>query len=57
MNEEHLPTPSVWPFVVGAGLACAGLGIATSFALSGLGIFLFIWGMSGWIGDMRHAHE
>jgi hypothetical protein len=56
VNEEHLPSPSVWPFVVGAGVASAALGVATTFALCGLGAVLFIWGMSGWIGDLRHAH-
>jgi Cytochrome c oxidase subunit IV len=56
-DEEHLPSPSVWPFIVGAGVALAGLGVATTFAFVALGAVLFIWGISGWIGDLRHAHD
>jgi hypothetical protein len=55
-HAAHLPQPSVWPAVVGAGVSIAAFGVATSFAFCGLGAILFVWGLSGWIGELRRGH-
>jgi hypothetical protein len=52
---DHLPSPSVWPFVVGAALTLMAFGVATSLAFSVLGLVLLGWGLAGWIGDLRHG--
>ena len=59
MNEhkEHLPSPSVWPSVLGAGVAIAAVGVPTSLAFCALGVLLFAWGLAGWINDLRHDHD
>jgi len=54
MTPVHLPAPSVWPFVVGAGVGLVGLGIAISWLFCALGAVLFAWGLVGWISDLRH---
>jgi hypothetical protein len=51
----HLPHPSVWPFVVGSGIALLAFGVVTSLLLSLLGAALVTWGLVGWIGDLRHG--
>jgi hypothetical protein len=56
-HAVHLPSPSVWPVVVGAGVSVAAFGVVTSFAFCALGVILFAWGLSGWIGDLRHGHD
>jgi hypothetical protein len=53
--HEHLPTPSAWPFTVAGGLTLVGFGVLTSLALSVLGLVLMIWGLFGWIQDMRRG--
>jgi hypothetical protein len=53
--EEHVPSPSVWPFTVGAGVALIAFGIATSLALSALGAFLLFWGVLRWVQELRHG--
>jgi hypothetical protein len=54
-HTEHLPTPSIWPCVAGAGVALLAFGIPTAFAFCALGIVLLAWGLYGWIQDMRHG--
>lgn len=56
-EHEHLPSPSVWPVVVGAGVSLGAFGVVTSLAFSALGVILLAWGLSGWIGELRHAHD
>jgi hypothetical protein len=56
-EEVHLPAPSVWPVVVGAGVSLGAFGVVTTYALSALGVVLLAWGLSGWIGELRHAHD
>jgi len=57
VNREHihLPRPSVWPLTVGAGASLMAFGVATSLALSGLGLLLLVWGLAGWIQELRHG--
>ena len=53
----HLPAPSVWPVVVGAGVALSLFGIVTSLAFSLLGLVLLLVGIGGWIGELRHERD
>jgi cytochrome c oxidase subunit 1 len=57
VNHEHihLPQPSVWPLTVGAGASLMAFGVATSLALSAMGLVLLVWGLAGWIQDLRHG--
>ena len=58
MNEHerhHLPTPSVWPVTVAGGFTLMAFGLLTSLALSLLGVVLLLWGLYGWIQDLRHG--
>jgi hypothetical protein len=54
MEEQHLPSPSVWPATIGAGVALVAFGIATTLALSALGAVLLFWGVFRWIQELRH---
>jgi hypothetical protein len=52
---EHLPSPSVWPATLGAGVALMAFGVVTSLALSALGVVLMAYGLFGWIQELRHG--
>jgi hypothetical protein len=55
MNDHfHLPSPSVWPFTLAGGLTLVGFGVLTSLTLSVLGVVLMVWGLYGWISEVRH---
>jgi hypothetical protein len=54
-HEEHLPSPSVWPFTVAGGVTLLGFGLLTTFAFSVLGLVLMVVGLYGWIQEMRHG--
>ncbi len=62
MNEEengtteeiHLPQPSVWPAVCGAGIALMGFGLVTSLFFSAVGVLVMAWSLVGWIGELCH---
>ena len=51
-HSVHLPEPSVWPFVVGAGVTLMAFGVPTSLIFSLFGLVLLIWGLSGWIREI-----
>ncbi|MGI9148235.1 MAG: hypothetical protein ACR2IK_17060 [Chloroflexota bacterium] len=53
MQQPHVPSPSVWPVTVGAGVALIAFGIATSLALSALGAALLGWGIWRWVQELR----
>ena len=55
MNDVHLPPPSVWPLAAGAGVSLMAFGVATSLALSILGLVLLGWGIWNWIQELRHG--
>ncbi len=59
MNEhlpsEHLPSPSIWPMTLAGGVTLLGFGLLTSLALSALGFVLTVWGLYGWIQELRHG--
>ena len=52
---EHLPAPSMWPATIGAAVAVMPFGVATSLALSALGVLLLALGLFGWIQELRHG--
>jgi hypothetical protein len=61
MNEDkgttekiHLPQPSVWPAVCGAGIALMGFGLVTSLFFSAVGVLVMGWSLVGWIGELCH---
>ena len=51
----NLPGPSIWPATVGAAVALMAFGVATSLALSALGVLLLAYGLFGWIQELRHG--
>ncbi len=53
--SEHVPSPTVWPFTVAGGATLVGFGVLTSIVISALGLALLIWGLFGWIQELRHA--
>ena len=60
MNDEHehdfhLPSPSVWPAVLGAGIALALFAVVTSYFFTAFGVVLMVMGLAGWIEDLRHG--
>lgn len=52
---ERLPAPTLWPATVGAAVALIAFGIATSLALSALGVLLLAYGLVGWIKELRRG--
>ncbi|MCA1644378.1 MAG: cytochrome c oxidase subunit 4 [Chloroflexi bacterium] len=52
---EHLPSPSVWPATLGAAVALIAFGVATTLALSALGLLLLAFGLYGWIQELRRG--
>jgi hypothetical protein len=51
----HLPHPSIWPMVLGAGLSLILFGVVTSYAFIAIGVVLILGAVGGWIGDLLHA--
>ena len=51
----HLPNPSIWPMVLGAGLSLLLFGVVTSYAFIAIGVLLIVGAVGGWIGDLLHA--
>ena len=39
----------------GGGTSLMALGVATSLALSAMGLVLVAWGLFGWIQELRHG--
>jgi hypothetical protein len=51
-HTVEMPAPTVWPVVLGLGIALVALGVATSLAFAVLGVVLFMTGLGGWIGEL-----
>ena len=49
----HLPSPSVWPFVLGGGVTLMAFGVPTNLLFSLVGVILVAWALAGWIGELR----
>lgn len=54
---DHIPEPTYMPVVLALGLACILWGILTTYLISLVGLALFVVGISGWIGDLRHERR
>jgi hypothetical protein len=53
----HIPEPTYMPVVLALGLVCILWGIVTTYLISLVGLALFVVGISGWIGDLRHERR
>lgn len=56
-KPEHIPLPTYWPVVMAAGITFLAFGVVTSLIISGVGVFLFIIALVGWIGDIRNEQR
>jgi hypothetical protein len=52
---EHVPRPTYWPVVMALGTVLIFWGVATTMAISIIGLGLFVIGLTGWIWEMRHG--
>jgi hypothetical protein len=50
----HLPGPTLWPFVCGAGVALIAFGLLTHLVFSLVGLMLLARALAGWIEELRH---
>jgi hypothetical protein len=41
---------------VAGGFTLVAFGLLTNIALSGFGALLMLWGLFGWIQELRHGH-
>lgn len=53
----HIPEPTYMPLALAIGAMCLLWGIVTTPLLSLAGGILFVIGISGWIGELRHEHR
>ncbi len=60
-DSVHLPAPTVWPFVVAAGVSMIAAGFVTDLAFSVVGAGIFLFALVGWIWNLTpgrgHVHE
>jgi hypothetical protein len=54
-GDVHLPAPSIWPAVVGAGITLLAFGLLPNLLFSAVGALLLVAGIAGWIGELRHG--
>ena len=52
-DEFHLPGPTIWPFVCGAGVGLLAFGMLTSLVFSLLGLLLIVRSLAGWVEELR----
>lgn len=48
----HLPSPSIWPVAVAAGLTLFMFGVITHSGFVAAGLLLMLLGMARWIGEL-----
>ena len=53
----HIPDPTYIPVVLAVGIVCMLWGIVTTYLITLVGVVLFVVGISGWIGELRHEHR
>ncbi|MDQ2810246.1 MAG: hypothetical protein M3Z04_25500 [Chloroflexota bacterium] len=51
----QLPPPTYWPTVLALGVVLLVWGLVSSPIISAVGLGVFALGLTGWIGDLRHA--
>ena len=51
----HLPRPTYWPVVLAIGIVFLTWGVATTLAISAVGVLLLALALGGWIGEWRHV--
>jgi hypothetical protein len=51
---ERVPPPTVWPATVALGVTLLAFGVVTSWIMSLAGLVLFLFGVGGWVEDLRH---
>jgi hypothetical protein len=53
-DHVHLPAPSLWPVLCGAGVALIAFGMLTHPAFAVAGLLAMARALHGWIEEMRH---
>ena len=56
-RPQNIPRPTYSPAVLALAIVCLLWGMVTTYLISLLGAILFILGLAGWIGELRHEHE
>jgi hypothetical protein len=54
-GEMQLSSSSIWPVVLGAGIALLLFGLATHLGFSVVGLLLIAGSLWGWIGELRYS--
>jgi hypothetical protein len=57
LPPEKLPGPTVWPAALALGITFLIWGLVTSLIITGVGVFLFVVALAGWIQDIRHERN
>ncbi len=52
----HIPEPTYMPAVLALGIVCMLWGIVTTYLITLVGLVLFVVGILGWIGELRHEY-
>lgn len=53
-KPARVPTPTYQPAVMALGITFAMFGMVTSYAFSAVGLSLFVFALSRWIGELVH---
>ena len=53
----RLPKPTVAPALLAFGACLVAWGVLTSWAITSVGLVLFVLGVKSWVGDMRHEQR
>ena len=56
-RPQNIPRPTYSPAVLALAIVCLLWGTVTTYLISLLGVILFVIGLAGWIGELRHEHE
>jgi hypothetical protein len=56
-RPEKLPEPSLWPPALALGVTLSLWGLASSWIISAVGLLLFAYALTYWIGEIRHERR
>ena len=56
-RPQNIPRPTYSPALLALAIVCLLWGMVTTYLISLLGAILFVLGLAGWIGELRHEHE